>query len=168
MACSAISLSVRRFLAAALLTLPLAAAAVEPLRLPPPIQFPQPVDSARVSAALLAACTRQKWIVEKDTGEVVTAYRQQRNLRLHISIAYDPKGIAYEYLDSDNFYGQDDEKGGVLIHRRANAWLEALGDEVMLQLQPILFGREPALVVPVDPAPAPAATPPGGADKPPG
>ena len=142
----------RRFLTVALLALPLAAAAVEPLRLPPPIQFPQPVDSARVSAALLAACTRQKWIVEKDTGEAVTAYREQRKLRLHVSIVYDPKGVTYEYLDSDNFYGQDDDKGGVLIHRRANVWLEALGDEVMLQLQPILFEREPAQVVePVKP-----------------
>lgn len=141
-----------RFFAALLLCLAsFGARANEPLKLPDSMQFPQPVDSAAVASALIAAMTKKEWIVEKDTGEAITAYRAHRRLRLHMRVNYDGRGIAWQYLDSDNFHGEDAPDGGVLIHRKANAWLRELGAEVRLQLQPVVFARDPAVVVPVEP-----------------
>ena len=150
-----------QWLAAALLFASTPALAVDPLHLPPEIPFPEFVDSIQVSGALVKALTVRKWTVEKDTGESVTAYKTQRALRLHLRIDYDNHHVSFHYLDSDNFHGEDDPRtGGILIHRKANVWLQALGEEVGLQMQPILFARDPAEIVPVTPstdmAPVPA------------
>ena len=150
-----------QFLAVLALTFPPLALALDPLRLPPEIPFPEFVDSIQVSGALVKALTVRKWTVEKDTGESVTAYKTQRALRLHLRIDYDNHHVSFHYLDSDNFHGEDDPRtGGILIHRKANVWLQALGEEVGLQMQPILFARDPAEIVPVTPstdvAPVPA------------
>lgn len=151
MECSVISPNVRRASVALLLLAPALALALEPLRVPEPIPFPEFVDSIQVSGTLVKAFTVGKWTVEKDTGESVTAYKMQRALRLHVRIDYDNHSVSFHYLDSDNLHGRDDEHGGVLIHRKANVWLQALGEEVRLQMQPLLFARDPAEVVPVTP-----------------
>ena len=140
----------RKALAALALLLPLLARAVAPLEVPPPIPFPQFVDSVKVSGALLTALTNCHWIVESDDGHSVMAHRLKRSHRLHARIDYDSHGVSFHYLDSDNFDVQDYE-GVTQIHRAVNSWLRELSNEVRLQMQPSLFARDPAEVVPVAP-----------------
>lgn len=125
----------------------------EPLKLPEPVQFPEFIDSVQVSGALVKALTEHKWVVEKDTGESVTAYRENRGRRLRVRLDYDNHTLSYHYLESVNFDGEDDPKTGeIRIHKRANAWLRELGDMVRIEMQPLVFAHDPATVVPVTPA----------------
>lgn len=136
----------------------LAAKLSVPLELPPPVQFPQFVDSLKVSKALVTALTNKKWLVEADTGEAVRGALKIRRHALRIRIEYTTRGIVYHYVDSVAL-GYEEDEGERYIHPNANKWLEQLEDEVNIQLQPLLFEREPAEVVPVEPPPPPPPKP---------
>jgi hypothetical protein len=157
----------------AILALPLVAALWNvPIQLPEPIRFPNFVDSAAVSGAIITAMSKRRWIVEGDTGESIRAHFDVREHRLRLRVDYSPRGISFHYVDSTNLDEERPEGStdpdAVLIHRRANKWIRVLGQEVQVQVQPWVFARDPTAVVPVDPAlPVTAPEPPDPAPAPP-
>jgi hypothetical protein len=139
-----------------LLPLALLLLAAVPMEWPRPITWPEYVDSTRVAKGLLEALANRKWLIEGDTGESITARYVVRGHWLRIRIDYTPRGLAYRYLDSQDF-DYEETNGGRFIHRRANKIMGQLNREVRIQVQRLRFEREPAQVVPVDPVEPPAA-----------
>lgn len=154
----------KRFLLLPALLLPLAAHARVPLEMPDKIALPQFTDTQKLGDAIVTALTNRKWLVEKDTGESITAHLDVRRHRLVLRIDYTPREISFHYVDSAEL-GYELEDGKPVIHPKANLWLRAVADEVQLQVQPFAFARDPAIVVPVTPPPdgAPAAQAPAAA-----
>lgn len=142
----------RRFLLLPLLAaLPLLLGANVPMEWPKPIQWPEFIDSTRVAKALLEALADRKWLIEGDTGESITARYEVREHWLRIRIDYSPRGLAYHYVDSEN-YSYEVEYGERYIHRRANKVMGQLNREVRIQVQRMRFERDSTAVVPVVPA----------------
>jgi hypothetical protein len=96
--------------------------------------------------------TSKRWLVEADTGESIRARYVKRAHRLLIRVDYTPREISFHYVDSAAL-GYEHREDGDYIHPNANVWLRQLGDEVHLKVQAFAFEREPADVVPVEPAP---------------
>lgn len=125
-----------------------------PLELPPPMHLPEYTDSIKVSRGILAALAARKWLVEADTGESIRARLSIRRHALVVRIDYSPQQLSYHYVDSVDL-GYEVDEGVPLIHPNANKWLQQLGDEVQIHVRRFYFEREPAEVVPLDPATAP-------------
>lgn len=142
----------KRLLLLPVLVLLLAARPNVPLELPLPITLPEAVDTIKISKALLTALANKKWMVEADTGSSITARFDKRRHALRIRIDYTPKSITFHYVDSGEL-SYEKYEGVDFIHPSANKWLLQLEKEVHIQVNRFRFERDPAEVVPVDPAP---------------
>lgn len=168
-----------RWLLLPLLALLMAAQSSVPLELPGAIHLPETTDTNKISKGLLTALANKKWLVEADTGESITARLNLRSHVLRMRLDYTPREITYHYVDSQEL-GYLLDQGEIYLHPHVNKWLRQLDDEVRIQVQRFYFEREPAEVVPVEPAlkaepaapapqPAPPSAPaPGAETKPPG
>ena len=135
--------------ALAALLLPVAAFAARPgvpMALPEPVALPS-LDTQQVSAALIAALTAKKWVVESDDGTAITARIRVRVHSLRLRLAYSTTRVSYAYVDSEN-YAYEVIDGVPHIHVRANQLIARLDDEVRLQLQPLRFKRDGVEIVP--------------------
>jgi hypothetical protein len=138
----------RRLLLLPVLVLLMAGRSV-PLELPLPITLPEPVDTIRISKAVLTAFANKKWLVEADTGESITARFDSRDRALRIRVDYTPKTLTFHYVDSGGLSYEKFE-GADFIHPKANKWLLQVEKEIHIQLARFRFEREPAEVVPVE------------------
>lgn len=135
-----------------ILALLMAARPNVPLELPLPITLAEPVDTIKISKALLTAFANQKWMVESDTGESIIARFDKRRHVLRIRADYTSRSITFHYVESGELSYEKFE-GEEFIHPTANKWLLRLEKEVHIQVNRFRFERDPAEVVPVDPAP---------------
>lgn len=144
MRCARVSLAAA--LAAALL-LPLAAAANDPLEMPPPIRLPKAVELGKLKGTILSALTRRKWVAEADIEGGFVAALHVRTHTLRIRIEYEPRQVSFVYVDSEDLDYEIDD-GVPYIHFKANRWLAALAVELQRELNLVAFDYEPIEVVP--------------------
>ena len=142
-----------------LLPLLMGAKSSVPIELPETIHLAQFTDTIKTSKVLIEALANKKWFVEADTGESITARLDVKSHRLRLRIDYTPRDISFHYVDSQEL-GYFEEQGAIYIHPNANKWLGRLETEVRIQVQRLNFDREPAEVVPVEPAPGSETPPP--------